>query len=330
MGELYLCATPLGNLGDITLRALEVLRQVDLIAAEDTRHTRKLLNHFGIHTPITSYYEHNRQAKAPLLLADLAGGKKIALVSDAGTPGIADPGHQLVQQAMSEGHQVTAIPGPSAVITALVVSGIRPHPFYFQGFLPRKAGERRALLTELAEETRTGVFYEAPHRLQKTLQDFCEIWGPERRVAVARELTKQFEEVFRGSFAQVTAHFAAAPPLGELTIVTAGQDEEGARTGAATGLRGAGDRCPLTRSRSGMRSEPLSRPGPMPSPPARRSPAPSVSPRARSTASTIFSGRQLAIRVRRRDGGKNLEEKDKVRPEIPNLRPDSVACPPHG
>ncbi len=177
MGELYLCATPLGNLGDITLRALEVLRQVDLIAAEDTRHTRKLLNHFGIHTPITSYYEHNRQAKAPLLLADLAGGKKIALVSDAGTPGIADPGHQLVLQAIAEGHQVTAIPGPSAVITALVVSGIRPHPFYFQGFLPRKTGERRALLTELAEETRTGVFYEAPHRLQKTLQDFCEILG---------------------------------------------------------------------------------------------------------------------------------------------------------
>ncbi len=246
MGELYLCATPLGNLGDITLRALEVLRQVDLIAAEDTRHTRKLLNHFGIHTPITSYYEHNRQAKAPLLLADLAGGKKIALVSDAGTPGIADPGHQLVLQAIAEGHQVTAIPGPSAVITALVVSGIRPHPFYFQGFLPRKTGERRALLTELAEETRTGVFYEAPHRLQKTLQDFCEIWGPERRVGVARELTKQFEEVSRGSFAQVTAHFATTPPLGELTIVTAGQDEAGARCSGRGGRRadgrvGAGD-----------------------------------------------------------------------------------------
>jgi 16S rRNA (cytidine1402-2'-O)-methyltransferase len=231
VGSLYLCATPLGNLGDITLRALEVLRQVDLIAAEDTRHTRKLLNHFGIHTRATSYYEHNRQAKAPLLLAELAAGKQIALVTDAGTPGIADPGYQLVQQALAQGHQVIAIPGPSAAITALVVSGIRPHPFYFQGFLPRKAGERRTLLTELAEETRTGVFYEAPHRLQKTIQDFCEIWGPERQVAVARELTKQFEEVSRGSFAQVAAHFTATPPLGEVTIVTAGRDEEDAHPG---------------------------------------------------------------------------------------------------
>jgi 16S rRNA (cytidine1402-2'-O)-methyltransferase len=230
VGELYLCATPLGNLGDITLRALEVLKQVDLIAAEDTRHTRKLLNHFGIHTTTTSYYEHNRQAKAPLLLTELAGGKKIALVTDAGTPGIADPGHQLVQQALSQGHQVTIIPGPSAVIAALVVSGIRPHPFYFYGFLPRKAGERRALLAELAEDARTGVFYEAPHRLQKTLQDFCEVWGRERQVAVARELTKQFEEVSRGSFDQVTTHFAATPPLGELTIVVAGLDEAGANS----------------------------------------------------------------------------------------------------
>ena len=249
MGELYLCATPLGNLGDITLRALEVLKQVDLIAAEDTRHTRKLLNHFGIHTPTTSYYEHNRQAKAPLLLTDLAAGKKIALVTDAGTPGIADPGYQLVQQALSQGHQVTAIPGPSAAITALVISGIRPHPFYFQGFLPRKVGERRALLTELAEETRTGVFYEAPHRLQKTLQDFCEVWGPERQVAVARELTKQFEEVSRGSFAQVATHFAATPPLGELTIVAAGRD------GADTRCSGRGDR--TVANEPGTDSEPI-------------------------------------------------------------------------
>jgi 16S rRNA (cytidine1402-2'-O)-methyltransferase len=241
VGELYLCATPLGNLGDITLRALEVLQQVDLIAAEDTRHTRKLLNHFGIHTPTTSYYEHNRQAKAPLLLMKLAEGKKIALVTDAGTPGIADPGHQLVQQALSQGHQVTIIPGPSAVIAALVVSGIRPYPFYFQGFLPRKAGERRALLAELAEETRTGVFYEAPHRLQKTLRDFCEVWGPERQVAVARELTKQFEEVSRGSFAQVATHFAATPPLGELTIVAAGRDGAGTRCSGRGGRTVAGE-----------------------------------------------------------------------------------------
>jgi 16S rRNA (cytidine1402-2'-O)-methyltransferase len=224
VGALYLCATPLGNLGDITLRALDVLKQVDLIAAEDTRRTRKLLSHFQIHTPTTSYYEHNRQAKAAFLLEELAAGKKIALVTDAGTPGIADPGYQLVQQALARGHRVIVAPGPSAAIAALVVSGIRPHPFYFQGFLPRRAGERRALLAELAEESRTGVFYEAPHRLQKTLKDFCEIWGPHRQVAVARELTKQFEEVVRGSFEEVAARFAEAPPLGELTIVAAGVD----------------------------------------------------------------------------------------------------------
>lgn len=237
MGELYLCATPLGNLGDITLRALETLKQVDLIAAEDTRYTRKLLNHFDIHTPTTSYYEHNRQAKAPLLLAELANGKKIALVTDAGTPGIADPGYQLVQQALSQGHRVTVIPGPSAAIAALVISGISPHPFYFEGFLPRKAGERRALLTELAEETRTGVFYEAPHRLQQTLQDFCTIWGPERQVAVARELTKQFEEVVRGTFAEAAAHFTVKPPLGELTIVAAGRELAVSRHRPADQLR---------------------------------------------------------------------------------------------
>ncbi len=223
MGELYLCATPLGNLADITLRALEVLKQVDLIAAEDTRHTQKLLNHYGIRTPTTSYHDHNQQAKAPQLLAELANNKKIALVTDAGTPGIADPGYRLVRQALDQEHRVIALPGASSAIVALVVSGISPHPFYFQGFLPRKAGERRALLTELAEETRTGVFYEAPHRLQKTLQDFCDIWGAERQTAVARELTKRFEEIIRGSFAEAAAHFATAPPLGELVIVTAGR-----------------------------------------------------------------------------------------------------------
>ncbi|MGD0152908.1 MAG: 16S rRNA (cytidine(1402)-2'-O)-methyltransferase [Thermacetogeniaceae bacterium] len=252
MGELYLCATPLGNLGDVTLRALEVLKQVDLIAAEDTRHTRKLLNHYDIHTPTTSYFEHNRQAKAPLLLAELANDKQIALVTDAGTPGIADPGYQLVQEALQQGHRVTVIPGPSAAIAALVVSGIRPHPFYFEGFLPRKTGERRALLQELAEEARTGVFYEAPHRLQKTLQDFCAVWGGDRQVAVARELTKHFEEVARGTFTEVTAHFMAKPPLGELTIVTAGRDEAGRRSPArhveterlAGGIAGGDEQAP--------------------------------------------------------------------------------------
>ncbi|HHW29178.1 MAG TPA: 16S rRNA (cytidine(1402)-2'-O)-methyltransferase [Syntrophomonadaceae bacterium] len=225
MGRLYLCATPLGNLDDITLRALEVLKQVDLVAAEDTRHTRKLLDHYGITTKTTSYHQHNERGKASSLLAELDKGKEIALVSDAGTPGVSDPGYILVQQALEAGHQVTVLPGPSAVIAALVISGFKPYPFYFFGFLPRKKGERRQQLKEQEENPWTGVYYEAPHRLQETLQDFCDIWGAERRVAVARELTKHFEEVFRGSFASALEHFSAAPPKGEITLVVEGKTE---------------------------------------------------------------------------------------------------------
>lgn len=226
MGELCLCATPLGNLEDITLRALRVLREADLIAAEDTRHTRKLLAHYGIHTPLTSFYEHNQAAKIPYLLEELRKGKRVALVTDAGLPGIADPGYPLVRAALDDGHRVTVAPGASAVVAALVVSGFPPQPFYFHGYLPREKGERRELLRELKEERRTGVFYEVPHRLLKTLEDFAEIWGAERRLCIARELTKQFEEVLRCTFAEALQHFEKNPPRGEFTIVTEGKREE--------------------------------------------------------------------------------------------------------
>ncbi|HBG22458.1 MAG: 16S rRNA (cytidine(1402)-2'-O)-methyltransferase [Syntrophaceticus sp.] len=222
MGVLYLCSTPLGNLNDVTRRVLDVLSQVDLIAAEDTRQTRKLLNHYGITAKTTSYHEHNEREKASYLLAELTQGKEIALVSDAGTPAISDPGFFLIKQALAAGHQITVLPGPSAVISALVVSGFTPHPFYFVGFLPRKKGERQELLQELAENLWTGVFYESPRRLRETLKEFCSLWGEQRRVAVVRELTKKFEEVFRGTFAEALDHFSAAP-LGEITLVVEGK-----------------------------------------------------------------------------------------------------------
>ncbi len=222
MGVLYLCPTPLGNLDDITLRTLDLLGQADLIAAEDTRHTRKLLAHYGITTKTTSYHEHNEREKSLTLSAELNQGKSIALVSDAGTPGISDPGYHLVQEALAAGHSVIALPGPCAVITALVVSGFSVHPFYFIGFLPRKKGERREQLTELESNPWTGVFYESPHRLRETLKDFGELWGPTRRLAVARELTKQYEEVFRGTFEEAHAYFSSAP-RGEITLVVEGK-----------------------------------------------------------------------------------------------------------
>ncbi|AFV13041.1 ribosomal RNA small subunit methyltransferase I [Thermacetogenium phaeum DSM 12270] len=227
MGELYLCATPLGNLEDITLRALRVLAEVDLIAAEDTRHTRKLLAHYKIATPTTSYHEHNEREKLPFLLSELSRGKSVALVSDAGTPAISDPGSLLVRRALEEGHRVTVVPGASAVISALVVSGMPAYPFYFYGFLPRKRGERRELLQELEGNAWTGVFYEAPHRLRETLTDFVEVWGEGRRVAVVRELTKQFEEVYRGSFAEAREHYMRQEPRGEITLVVEGKRGEG-------------------------------------------------------------------------------------------------------
>lgn len=218
-GTLYLCGTPIGNLEDVTLRALRVLGEVDLIAAEDTRHTRKLLGRYGIKTPLTSFHAHNRTRKAPELLERLRQGASVALVSDAGMPGVSDPGSELAAQAVREGFAVVPVPGPSAVLAALVVSGLRTDRFVFEGFLPRRG--RRGALEALRGERRTVVLFEAPTRLLATLADILDVLG-DRRVAVARELTKQFEEVFRGTVAEAREHFTARAPRGELTLVLEG------------------------------------------------------------------------------------------------------------
>ncbi|MBE3580873.1 MAG: 16S rRNA (cytidine(1402)-2'-O)-methyltransferase [Thermoanaerobacteraceae bacterium] len=221
-GCLFLVGTPLGNLEDVTLRALRILKEVDLIAAEDTRHTRKLLNHYGIATPLTSYHQHNQGPKGEALLRLLREGKKIALVTDAGMPGIADPGEELVRQAAEAGVEIAVVPGPSAVIAALAVSGLSTRRFLFEGFLPRRRGERRERLEELAHEERTLVFFEAPHRLVETLEDMVEVLGRQRKVAVGRELTKKFETVLRSSLEGALEHFQQEPPRGELTLVVEG------------------------------------------------------------------------------------------------------------
>lgn len=220
MGTLYLVATPIGNLEDITARALRILREAALIAAEDTRHTRKLLTHFDIHTPLTSYYEHNKLSKLDEILGALAAGT-VALVSDAGTPGLSDPGYELVRAALDAGHTVTPIPGPSALVAALVASGLPTDAFLYLGFLPRKDSERLKLLDAVAHEPRTLVAYEAPHRLLDTLADIESALG-DRPVAVARELTKLHEEIYRGPASAARAHFASKEILGEITLVIGG------------------------------------------------------------------------------------------------------------
>ncbi|TEB11868.1 Ribosomal RNA small subunit methyltransferase I [Pelotomaculum sp. FP] len=224
-GVLYLCATPIGNLEDITMRALRVLREVDLIAAEDTRHTRKLLSRYDIHTGLTSYHRHNMRAKGPVLLDLLRSGKNIALVSDAGMPGVSDQGSELVGLALREGCGVTAIPGPSAGITALVVSGLPTESFIFIGFLPSSAKARREKLRELQPQQGTLIFYEAPHRLRATLADLYEVLG-DRAAAAARELTKLHEEIIRGSLAELVEHFREKEPRGEFTLVVDGAGAE--------------------------------------------------------------------------------------------------------
>ncbi len=220
MGTLYLVATPIGNLEDITARALRVLREAALIAAEDTRHSRRLLTHFDIHTPVTSYFEHNKLQKLDAVLEALVLGD-VALVSDAGTPALSDPGYELVRAALAAGFPVTAIPGPSALLTALVASGLPTDAFLYLGFLPRKEAERRRLLESVAGEPRTLVAYEAPHRLLDTLAEVRAVLG-NRPLAVARELTKLHEEIYRGAAADAHAHFAAKEILGEITLVIAG------------------------------------------------------------------------------------------------------------
>lgn len=223
-GTLYVVATPIGNLEDITRRALRVLREVEIIAAEDTRRTRVLLTHYQIETSLTSLYEHNEAHKAPALIKRLEGGADIALVSEAGTPAISDPGYRLIQLAIARGIRVVPIPGPSAILAALTVSGLPTDRFVFEGFLPKRPGKRRRRLEALRGEARTVILYESPRRVRALLQEILEMWG-DRRVAVARELTKTFEEVVRGTVSQVQAHFAERSPLGEVTIVVEGGGE---------------------------------------------------------------------------------------------------------
>jgi 16S rRNA (cytidine1402-2'-O)-methyltransferase len=224
-GVLYIVATPIGNLEDITLRALRVLKEVDLIAAEDTRHTQALLHHYGIKTPLTSYHEHNERSKAQDLVERLARGKNIALVSDAGTPVISDPGYRLVVEALQNSIQVIPIPGPSALAAALSVAGLPTDRVAFEGFLPAKKQERKIRLAALQRETRTLVFYEAPHRLKESLDDILCILG-DREIVIARELTKLHEEFLRGAVSDVTERLAERAVKGEVTILVHGSTGE--------------------------------------------------------------------------------------------------------
>jgi 16S rRNA (cytidine1402-2'-O)-methyltransferase len=217
-GTLYLVATPIGNLADITHRALQILRDVDLIACEDTRHTRKLLQHYGIETKTVSYHEHNEQQRAAELIELLKQGSDVAVVSDAGTPAINDPGFRLVRAAADSGIVVVPMPGPSALITALVAAGLPTDEFFFGGFLPARSGARRTRLTELRAVPGTLIFYEAPHRLAASLKDAYEVLG-EREAVVARELTKLHEEIRRGRLSELAEHYSTVEPRGEIVLL---------------------------------------------------------------------------------------------------------------
>ena len=217
-GTLYLVATPIGNLADITHRALQVLQDVDLIACEDTRHTRKLLQHYGIDTKTISYHEHNEQQRARELIESLQQGSDVAVVSDAGTPAISDPGFRLVRAAIESDIRVVPVPGPSALISALIAAGLPTDEFFFGGFLPARASARRARLNELRSVPGTLVFYEAPHRLATSLKDAYEVLG-ERDAVVARELTKLHEEIRRGRLSELSEHYSAVEPRGEIVLL---------------------------------------------------------------------------------------------------------------
>jgi len=219
VGTLYVVATPIGNLEDITYRAVRILGEVDLVAAEDTRHSRKLFAHFGIKKPLVSYHDHNEQQRQKELIERLQAGKDIALISDAGTPCIADPGYRLIASCHAAGIAVVPIPGPSALITALSAAGVSTERFAFEGYLPQKAKARADLLRKLNGEQRTLVFYETPHRLAATLADLVEIMGAEQPLVVARELTKMYEEFFRGTAAEAVTRFTQEPARGELVLV---------------------------------------------------------------------------------------------------------------
>ena len=221
-GKLYLCATPIGNLEDITYRVLRTLKEVDLIAAEDTRNSIKLLNHFEIKTPMTSYHEYNKIEKAEVLIRKMQEGTNIALITDAGTPGISDPGEDLVRMCYEAGVEVTSLPGPAACITALTLSGLSTRRFAFEAFLPSDKKERQAVLTELVNETRTIIMYEAPHRLVKTLNELLETLG-NRKMTLCRELTKKHETAFASTIEDILKFYETQEPKGECVLVIEGK-----------------------------------------------------------------------------------------------------------
>ena len=221
-GTLYLCATPIGNLEDMTFRAVRVLKEADLIAAEDTRNSIRLLNHFDIHTPMTSYHEYNRIEKGHHLVSLLLEGKNIALITDAGTPGISDPGEDLVRMCRAAGIPVTSVPGACACVNALIISGRPTRRFCFEAFLPADKKDRRRVLQEIQEETRTTVIYEAPHRLRKTLQELLEVLG-DRRLSICRELTKKFETVMETTLEDAVRFYGEQEPRGEYVLVLEGR-----------------------------------------------------------------------------------------------------------
>ncbi len=241
MGTLYVVGTPIGNLEDMTLRAIRVLGEVAFIMAEDTRSARTLLGHHGISTPVTSFHDFTAAEKVRRLVARIAEGEDAAVISEAGMPGISDPGYSVIREALAQGCAVTCVPGASAVLSALVLSGLPAHAFHYVGFLPRKAGERRKVLAELAEEADTVICFESPHRLMKALTDIAETFGVDRPMAAARELTKHFEEVVRGAVAEIITRFETDKPRGEFTLV----------------LQGRGARKPATIEARVMRESPL-------------------------------------------------------------------------
>lgn len=232
MAKLYIVPTPIGNLEDITLRAINVLKSVDFILAEDTRTSSHLMRHLGIEKPMHSHHKFNEHATVGRVVESIAAGKDVALVSDAGTPGISDPGFLLVRRCVEEGIEVVTLPGPTALIPALVQSGFPCDRFCFEGFLPQKKG-RMKRLEELSTETRTVIFYESPYRVVKCLEQIAETFGTERRVAVVREITKKFEETVRGTVAEAIAHFKAHEPKGEFVIVVEGYNPKAERSADA-------------------------------------------------------------------------------------------------
>lgn len=226
MGKLYLCATPIGNLEDMPVRGIRMMQEADLIAAEDTRNSIKLLNHFNIKTPMTSYHEYNKVEKAGVLVDKMLQGQTIVLITDAGTPGISDPGEELVRQCVDAGIEVLSIPGPAACINALIISGLPTRRFVFEAFLPSDKKERGYVLAELENETRTMIIYEAPHRLIKTLEELRGVLGDDRRIAVCKELTKKHETVYRDTIAGAVAYYTENEPRGEYVLVIEGKDRQ--------------------------------------------------------------------------------------------------------